>query len=98
MSKNSPNFLNRIGIFLFSTLISGMSAANRLRTHAESKLNEPAETSVIVETESQVVSDIAENVNQRITWTSISQAFIALTIWIVMGFAAGFLIGMIRPW
>jgi hypothetical protein len=32
------------------------------------------------------------------SWESIQQALLSLLLWVILGFAAGFLIGMIKPW
>ena len=97
MNMHSNAITDRIEIFFYSILISIMSGVNRIRARFphqinntnQPSINEAASTSNYVEelTESTMVNG----------WTYINQTVIPLVIWIIMGFATGFLIGMFVP-
>jgi len=95
MESNSPT--NRVKVFFYSIIISIMSWINRLRTHPEK-----VEIGIVQSSsgDGASVSDPFIGRSQpifRINWKNFSQGLLSLTIWILMGFAAGLLIGMITP-
>ena len=95
MESNSTT--NHVKVFFYSIIISIMSWINRLRTRPEqmeigtvqpySGNGVSASTSIVGRSESIF----------KINWRNLSQVILSLTIWILMGFAAGFLIGMLTP-
>jgi len=95
MSLNS--FLNRVEIIFYSTLTSLLSVANRF--HPQEELQ--ADLSFLPSTARDgsgftEVQDTPDDPFIRI-WKRLSQAILPIIIWMILGFAAGFLIGMIRP-
>jgi hypothetical protein len=94
---NSNAFFNRIEILLYSTLISAMSGINRLRARLQHAQALPAQPPADFEIETTERADPEKGNSLALTWNSIKEFLVTLLLWIVLGFAAGFLIGMIRP-
>jgi hypothetical protein len=95
---DTNTFFNRFEIMFYSLLISIMSGLNRLRTHF---LPTPAAQAQPLGEKISELVDIngpAQPQSHLISWKSIEAAFALLLLWAVLGFAAGFLIGMIKPW
>jgi len=97
MDLNSNGYANRIKIAFYSFLISVMGLVKRFQFSPEPLVNPTLEAPTFVEENNSLT-------NQEISakpfgnfWTRISQAFISFIIWMVLGFAAGYLIGMIKP-
>lgn len=97
MSINSNAFINRIEIFFYSILITLMSGINRIRSllyrpeqlQSQPVAGEEISANLPVETTKQKSVDFS--------WSMFSQTLVAILIWSVLGFAAGFLFGMINP-
>jgi len=95
MESNSPT--NRVKVFFYSIIISIMSWINRLRTHPEQvEIGTAQPSSGDGASVSAPIIGRSEPIF-RINWKNLSQGILSLTIWILMGFAAGLLIGMITP-
>jgi hypothetical protein len=94
---NSNAILDRIEIIFYSTLTSCMSLVNRIRVQKEHLVNIPHHLATDeVDNTSLFFDDIPEK--ERISfWTYISQALVPLIVWMILGFAVGFLFGMIKP-
>ena len=98
MNLNPNALLDHIEISFYSILTSCLSGANRIRGSVNRLLktshyplnNEEVGTFLIN-------SDIPEK-SRISSWTNISQALIPLVVWMILGFAAGFLTGMLKPW
>ncbi len=93
---DSPAFVNKIGIALYSTITSILSGINHIvdrntpasRTMIESATPEKIDLASIEFSGAESTSSIR--------WESIQQALISLLLWVILGLAAGFLLGMIR--
>jgi hypothetical protein len=97
MNINSNAFLDRVEITFYSVLTSFLSHVNRIEPHISHLVNIPGHLAANeAESTSLFTVDIPEKTLVSI-WTYISQALIPLIIWMILGFAAGFLIGMIKP-
>jgi len=95
---NSSLILNRFAIALYSALTSMMSGINQLRARILDITTLPK--SLVNEDETKVVQDV-EPIPQEATssrWRSFQEALTSILLWAVLGFAAGYFIGMIRPW
>ncbi len=94
---NANTIFNRFEIVFYSTLTSAMSGVTHLRTsirdsstaHRQQVLH--AETAIIQQNDQPKLSSFA------LSWESFKAALLALFMWIVLGFAAGFLIGLLSP-
>jgi hypothetical protein len=98
MNTNSKAFFNRIEIIFYSTLISCMSGINHIRARAEQAVNLPPQPTI---DEDKDYSPLNSKSPARLlidSWTYLRQALIPLLVWVIFGFAAGFMLGMIRPW
>ena len=98
MNINSNALLDHIEISFYSILTSCLSGANRIRGRVNRlqktshyPLNNEGVGTYLIN------SDIPEK-SQISSWTNISQTLITLVIWMILGFAAGFLTGMLKPW
>ncbi len=93
---NFAKFFNRIGITIYSaitSLLSGIShIINRDVQATGSEVRSIAPASI----------DVAPTIfyeperPRSIRWESIQQALLTLLLWVVLGLAAGFLLGMIK--
>ena len=92
----SLTLFNKLEILLYSTLISVMSGINHLKTQDQNI----SKSSVQPATEVSV--DLAQTYDQlpertvAVSWVSFQQSLLSLLMWVILGFAAGFLIGMIN--
>jgi hypothetical protein len=94
---NSNTFSNRVEIFLYSTLISAMSGINRIRTQIQHFSSIPVHHSSDGETDPTQVNEHYQEKILFMSWNSVQQALVPLLLWVILGFAAGYLIGMIKP-
>jgi hypothetical protein len=94
---NSNTFLNRAEILLYSTLISAMSGINHIRTQIEHLSTIPVQHSHEDENDPTLVTDQYQGRSLSMKWKSVQQALLQLVLWVILGFAAGYLIGMIKP-
>lgn len=97
MNMDSNAIFNRIELSFYSILVSCISRVNRVRDHFVkllrfyySPLPYNAETAI------QINSDLDERQANNFG-KIIIQTIIPFIIWMVLGFAAGFLIGLIKP-
>jgi len=97
MNLNSNAIFNRIEIIFYATLTACMSGVNRSRVYIAHLVKIPDQVFVDEQVNSAPISNVEPVTNHGTPWTYISQALLPLAIWIVLGFAAGFLIGMLRP-
>jgi hypothetical protein len=98
MNINANAILDRIEVVFYSILTSCMSGVNRVQGQTNSivKIHEYPPNFELADT-NLGTRDIPEKTPIAI-WTSISQAIVTIIIWMILGFAAGFLIGIIKPW
>lgn len=94
---NSTTFLDRVEIQLYSSLISIMSGINRLKSPPEPGLQFPDHEAPEINSALAGVQISAPMKMVSISWVKIQQVLLSLLLWVILGFAAGFLIGMIRP-
>ncbi|OGO13291.1 MAG: hypothetical protein A2Y53_02630 [Chloroflexi bacterium RBG_16_47_49] len=97
MNLNSNAIFNRVEIIFYATLTACMSGVNRIRVYIDHLVKVPDQILLDEQVNSVPITDVEPEKNQITPWTYISQALLPLVIWIVLGFAAGFLIGMLRP-
>ncbi|HEX9091974.1 MAG TPA: hypothetical protein VF831_10815 [Anaerolineales bacterium] len=95
MDQNSNAYLNRIEIIFYSLLISCMNIVRRVQLISD-PIESPSQQSLVEENFS-FTNKVLPNQSLDNWWTRLQQAFITLIIWMVLGFAAGYLIGMIIP-
>lgn len=94
---NANAFLTRFKILLYSALTSVMSGIDQLRAKFQDVTTIPAPHSMTGESEQVVQNDQLTRGSLSLTWESIKVALLSLFLWIILGFAAGFLIGMLKP-
>ncbi|GEM_PF-1361303 len=95
---NANTLVNRFEILFYTLLISIMSGLNRLRTRVLPITTMPTEATGETMPGQLLIDKPAQPQAYSITWDSIQAIFAPLLLWAVLGFAAGFLIGMIKPW
>jgi hypothetical protein len=95
--NNTNAILNRVEILFFSTLTSGMSRLDQLRARLQRAVSIPINRTHLDNPVSAQLIEDGQEESLPNPWLFLRQALIPLGIWIVLGFAAGFLIGMIRP-
>lgn len=94
---NSNAFFNRVEILLYSALISAMSGINHLRAQIQHLSIVPLQHSPVGEADPTQLNNQYQARSLLPSWKSIQQALLPLLLWVILGFAAGFLIGMIKP-
>ena len=94
---NSNTFLNRVEILLYSSLISAMSGLSNLRAHLQHSTDLPTQSEPNYPAVPTKSPDQVKGRSLTSSLISIREALIPLFLWILLGFAAGFLIGMIHP-
>ena len=95
---NSSLILNRFAIALYSALTSTMSGINKLRALILDITPFPKQT---VSEDDIETAETFEQIPQETAssrWRSLQETLTSLLLWGILGFAAGYLIGMIRPW
>lgn len=90
-------FFNRIEILLYSTLISAMSGINKLRTRLQPSAALPAQPLTDIEAQPPQANVQPKVSVLTLGWNAMREALLPLLLWVILGFAAGFLIGMINP-
>lgn len=94
---NSTTLLNKAEIQLYSTLISIMSEINRFKSQAEGILPAPQPEQAGAQLNPANIQDRSFQKAITLGWTGLQQAILAFLLWTILGFAAGFLLGMIGP-
>ncbi len=92
---NSSTFVNKLELQVYSTLISIMSGINRLKTPPRPLASYQDQQNSISEASLALMQPHKKTIS--VSWDVIQQAALSLLLWVILGFAAGFLIGMIRP-
>jgi hypothetical protein len=94
---NSNTFFNRVEILFLNTIISCLSGINRLRVYSQSVPTVSIEVSPTVKTRSLRLKKVSKSKSLSLWWDEIYQVLVPLLIWALLGLAAGFLIGLIKP-
>ncbi len=97
-ASRKNGFHSRIQIVFYSALIWVMSGLNRMRSWLEPKVNnqvQPSRQTIISESNE---NDVFTLPTKPGIWVRVGQVLTAFIIWMVLGFSAGFLLGMIRLW
>jgi ABC-type nitrate/sulfonate/bicarbonate transport system permease component len=93
---NSNRLLNRAEIMLYSSLISVMSGMNGLKAKVQHLTNlttrQPLDGAMV--NGSALRLSAGKTLEQA--WKSLEQVLVAMLLWAILGFAAGFLIGMLQ--
>jgi hypothetical protein len=92
---NYVKVVNKAEILLYSTLISIMSGINRQKDRASESDHAQIEDIEAPSGRVKVIGSLAGK-SALITWEAVQQSFLSLLLWIILGLAAGFLIGMLQ--
>jgi hypothetical protein len=97
MNMNPNALLDQIEIKIYSIITSCLNGINIFQGHENHQVKYPQHTS---ETDEEsfypVISDIRKKI-LKTNWTYLNQYLTSIFIWVILGFATGFLIGMIKP-
>jgi hypothetical protein len=93
---DSHAFRNRIEIVFYSTLISTLSGINHLRAQIQHVFKFTIQPSINSETDLAQLNDQTFERSLIYTLKYLQQFLVPLLVWVILGFAAGFLIGMIK--
>jgi hypothetical protein len=97
MDTTSNGLKNRIEIIYYAFLASCLSGVDRIRELNNSQLKE-SQDSITGEEQTPYLNHPEFLENTKLSyWTNLIQSLIPLLMWIILGFAAGFLIGLINP-
>jgi hypothetical protein len=97
MDTTSNALKNRLEIIYYAFLTSCLSGVDRIRELNNPQLKE-SQDSRTDEEQTPFVNHPEFPENTKLSyWTYLSQSLIPLLMWIILGFAAGFLIGLINP-
>jgi hypothetical protein len=94
---NGNAFITRFEIIMYSTLTSVMSGMDHLRAKFQNVAVLPAPPTPNSEADQFVLDAQPQRGSFSLTLDSIKIAMFSLFLWIILGFAAGFLIGMLKP-
>ena len=97
LRMNSTTFMTKAEILLYSSLTSAISGFDHLKTHLQHIPSHPTHTISEKDKDSKEIGvlDTADANSQ--SWETVQQILISLFLWTILGFAAGFLLGMIKP-
>jgi ABC-type nitrate/sulfonate/bicarbonate transport system permease component len=93
---NSSRMLNRVEIMLYSSLISVMSGMNRIKGNVQHLTSLTTGQSVEGAMANGQVGNISTGKTLVQAWKTLEQVLVAMFLWAILGFAAGFLIGMLQ--
>ncbi len=94
---NQTAFRNQVEILFYSFLINSMSEAGKLRSALDRSMKSTFSTQQMDawdtgrSTSSPIIRRTAN------AWAFFNQTLIPLLIWVIMGFSAGFMVGMLNP-
>jgi hypothetical protein len=94
---NANAFITRFEIFLYSTLTYAMSGMNHIRAKLHEVTTMQAQPSAKTDFGEILLDDQQNKGPLAPSWETIKVILPPLFLWIVLGFAAGFLIGMLKP-
>jgi ABC-type nitrate/sulfonate/bicarbonate transport system permease component len=94
---NSNTLLNRAEILMYSSLISVMSGINHLKSKILQVPSLPRRQPL--DGEAATSQSYRQVLSRSMTevWKTIEQVLLSLLLWAILGFAAGFLMGMLQP-
>ncbi|MFZ2096562.1 MAG: hypothetical protein WAV05_07985 [Anaerolineales bacterium] len=94
---NSNTLLNRAEILMYSSLISVMSGINHIKSKILQAPSLP--TRQPLDGEAATSQSYRQVLSRSMTevWKTIEQVLLSLLLWAILGFAAGFLMGMLQP-
>lgn len=93
---NSNSLQNRLEIMVYSSLIYLMSGMNRFKgkvQHLTSLTADQTMGSVVADRQAM---DLPAGRPLAQSWKALEQVLAAMLLWAILGFAAGFLIGMLQ--
>jgi hypothetical protein len=94
---NANTLVNRFEILIYSALISAMSGINHLRARILGSSTIQGQSYPHGETGDIHQIALPKSRSIALSWESFKAALLPLILWTVLGFAAGFLIGMLSP-
>jgi hypothetical protein len=94
---NSTTFMTKAEILLYSSLTSAISGIDHLKTQLQ---HIPIYSTPMFSEKDKASKEIgamntAEANSQ--SWETVQQILLSLLLWTILGFAAGFFMGMIKP-
>jgi hypothetical protein len=93
---NSESVVNKVELGFYSTLISILSGINRL-IGVEQQISTPVPQPMpFLDDETTMLQSLVRPGTLTLRWQSFKQGILTLLLWVVLGFAAGFLIGMLQ--
>jgi hypothetical protein len=87
----------RFEIFIYSTFTSALSGINHLRSKVQGGSSIAAQSNSKSDFGQILLDDELKKGPFALTWQTVKAVLPPLFLWIILGFAAGFLIGMLRP-
>lgn len=93
-----PAIVNQVEILLFSALTSVMSGMNTIKVKIQPQLPGSVPYTMDWEADLAQLNDPPRESRLALAWKSFQQVLLTLLLWTILGFAAGFLMGMIKPW
>jgi hypothetical protein len=94
---NANAFVTRFEIFMYSTLTSAMSGINQLRAKFQQISPISSTPQAKADLGQILLNDELKKGPFALSWETFKAVLPPLFLWIVLGFAAGFLIGMLKP-
>lgn len=94
---NANAFFTRFEIFLYSALTALMSGINHLRSKFQDGSSSQFPSSAKTDFGQILLDDQLKKGTFALAWETVKTVLPPLFLWIVLGFAAGFLIGMLKP-
>jgi hypothetical protein len=94
---NSTTFMTKAEILLYSSLTSAISGIDHLKTQLQ---HIPIYSKPTFPEKNKASKEIGalDNVEANSpSWETVQQILLSLLLWTILGFAAGFLMGMIKP-
>ncbi len=95
---NSNALVNRLEVVVYSTLTSAISGMNKIRGKVDQSQAIREWPDFSDETINAGDNATLKPEGRLISLEAIKTIVIALTLWLILGFGAGFLLGMIKPW
>lgn len=97
MNINSNAIINRVEIIYYSILTTCLSGVERIRDLNKRQIEGSQKP---ISCEEQATFTNTTDYPQKIKiyrWLDFNQAIVPFMIWLILGFATGFLIGLINP-
>ena len=94
---NSTTFMTKAEILLYSSLTSAIRGIDHLKTQLQHIPIHSTPTFSEVDRVSKEIGAMDSAAANSQSWETVQQILISLLLWTILGFAAGFLMGMIKP-